>query len=196
MLPLRKLLVFLIIIILISLAVLNTQVAKNALGDRQIEWLSNDQGVLAELVAKMRNAGINWEEYMRIPGFGGERARIAGAGPVAEHMLLENNAAVGVVMGKMANETLREQLGRSTCAHHIQQYFREFPPQVRSRDEFEQYLCRFHNAVNKRLGKEEFDCSTVHDHYDCGCGPDLVRYDPNKDADEDSPVLVMDAELG
>ncbi|KAJ1914126.1 hypothetical protein H4219_004922 [Mycoemilia scoparia] len=67
------------------------------------------------------------------------------------------------------------------CAHHIQQHFKKDPPRVGSRDELEQYLCNFHNEVNKRLKKPLFDCKTVHDHYDCGCGPDLVRYKPEED---------------
>lgn len=32
-------------------------------------------------------------------------------------------------------------------------------PQVNSRDEFSQWLCRAHNDVNRKLGKPEFDCS-------------------------------------
>ncbi|OMJ26712.1 FAD-linked sulfhydryl oxidase ALR [Smittium culicis] len=72
------------------------------------------------------------------------------------------------LMGKMANETLRKQLGNSTW----------YTLHVGSRDEFEQWLCTFHNAVNTRLGKETVDCSKVHEMYDCGCGPDLVRYKP------------------
>ena len=31
-------------------------------------------------------------------------------------------------------------------------------------------LCDIHNMVNKRLDKEEFDCSKLDKTYDCGCG--------------------------
>ncbi|KAJ2384816.1 hypothetical protein GGI05_004886 [Coemansia sp. RSA 2603] len=122
-----------------------------------------------------------------------------------------------VVMGKMANETLRAQLGRRTwylmhvmasrypvdptkdekqamksflfllsrlypcgdCAHHFQQHLKKHPPVVDSRDDLEQYLCAMHNVVNKSLKKPAFNCTEVHEAYDCGCGPDNVRYNPN-----------------
>ncbi|OLY83336.1 FAD-linked sulfhydryl oxidase ERV2 [Smittium mucronatum] len=132
------------------------------------------------------------------------------------------------LMGKMVNETLRKQLGRSTwytlhvmasryptdptpdeqnimssyfnilsylypCGDWYVSLFSStlpffFPPvinmvsRVDSRNDFEQWLCTFHNAVNVRLGKDTVDCSGVHDLYDCGCGPDLVRYKPEADA--------------
>ncbi|PVU97252.1 hypothetical protein BB561_000667 [Smittium simulii] len=123
------------------------------------------------------------------------------------------------VMGKLANETLRAQLGQSTwyllhvmasrypveptetekilvlgfikylsflypcgdCAVHFQQNLKKLPPNVDSRDAFEQWLCQIHNIVNKSLEKPIFDCKKVHDAYDCGCGPDLIRYDPELD---------------
>ena len=33
------------------------------------------------------------------------------------------------------------------------------------------YFCNLHNSVNKRLGKELFDCNKAYDHWggDCGC---------------------------
>lgn len=35
------------------------------------------------------------------------------------------------------------------------------------------YLCHLHNLVNKRLGKDEFDCGeNLKEIYDCGCGDD------------------------
>ncbi|KAJ2764897.1 hypothetical protein IWQ56_001465 [Coemansia nantahalensis] len=121
-----------------------------------------------------------------------------------------------VVMGKMANETLRAQLGQRTwylmhvmasrfpeeptgnekeamrsflflmsrlypcgdCAHHFQQHLKKHPPVVSGRHDLEQYLCAMHNVVNTSLKKPLFDCATVHETYDCGCGPDTVRYKP------------------
>ncbi|PVU91085.1 hypothetical protein BB559_004298 [Furculomyces boomerangus] len=123
------------------------------------------------------------------------------------------------LMGKMTNETLRADLGRSSwyllhvmasryphdptkqerdialgflnyfsylypcgdCAVHFQKHLKKSPPNLDDRDGFEQWLCKTHNIVNKMLGKPIFDCLTVHDQYDCGCGPDLVRYNPEKD---------------
>lgn len=34
------------------------------------------------------------------------------------------------------------------------------------------WLCHVHNLVNERLGKPEFDCLTLTETYDCGCGPE------------------------
>jgi hypothetical protein len=34
------------------------------------------------------------------------------------------------------------------------------------------WLCHVHNLVNARLGKAEFDCLTLDETYDCGCGPE------------------------
>ncbi|KAJ2780396.1 hypothetical protein H4R18_003477 [Coemansia javaensis] len=64
------------------------------------------------------------------------------------------------------------------CAHHFQQHLKKHPPVVTNRHAFEQYLCSMHNVVNRSLKKPQFDCSTVHEAYDCGCGPDTVRYKP------------------
>ncbi|PIA16841.1 hypothetical protein COEREDRAFT_80901 [Coemansia reversa NRRL 1564] len=122
-----------------------------------------------------------------------------------------------VVMGKMANETLRAQLGQRTwyllhvmasrypeepskdereamqsflflmsrlypcgdCAHHFQQHLKKHPPIVSSRNDLEQYLCNMHNVVNRSLNKPMFNCTQVHETYDCGCGPDNIRYKPH-----------------
>jgi len=35
------------------------------------------------------------------------------------------------------------------------------PPDTSSRHNFSQWMCHTHNDVNRRLGKEEFDCSRV-----------------------------------
>ncbi|UKZ76077.1 hypothetical protein TrVFT333_003773 [Trichoderma virens FT-333] len=45
------------------------------------------------------------------------------------------------------------------CAEDFQGYMARQKPQVSSRDEFSQWLCRAHNDVNRKLGKPEFDCS-------------------------------------
>ncbi|KAL7932405.1 ERV/ALR sulfhydryl oxidase domain-containing protein [Trichoderma chlorosporum] len=45
------------------------------------------------------------------------------------------------------------------CAEDFQGYMARQKPQVTSRDEFSQWLCRAHNDVNRKLGKPEFDCS-------------------------------------
>ncbi|ESO08823.1 hypothetical protein HELRODRAFT_74545, partial [Helobdella robusta] len=42
------------------------------------------------------------------------------------------------------------------------------PPDVRSRNDFCQWMCRLHNSVNERLGKPLFDCSKVDERWKDG----------------------------
>lgn len=56
--------------------------------------------------------------------------------------------------------------------------------QTSSRNAASMYLCSLHNRVNERLGKPEFDCSTLPEIYDCGCG------DPSASADSTAPATT------
>ena len=49
-------------------------------------------------------------------------------------------------------------------------YFRlkETPPLTKNRVDLCQWLCRIHNGINKRLGKEEFNCSKVDERWKDG----------------------------
>jgi FAD-linked sulfhydryl oxidase len=58
------------------------------------------------------------------------------------------------------------------CAAHFAKILEKYPPQVSSRSAAAAWGCHVHNQVNKRLGKEEFDCSNIGDFYDCGCAED------------------------
>ncbi|EOB13550.1 Mitochondrial FAD-linked sulfhydryl oxidase ERV1 [Nosema bombycis CQ1] len=58
------------------------------------------------------------------------------------------------------------------CAGHFQKLLSQNPPQVTSHDEFVGWLCKAHNIVNKRLGKEIVDCKKADDMWDCGCAAD------------------------
>lgn len=58
------------------------------------------------------------------------------------------------------------------CARHFQKVLEKYPPQVASRSTAAVWACHVHNVVNKRLKKEEFDCSKIGDFYDCGCAED------------------------
>jgi hypothetical protein len=51
--------------------------------------------------------------------------------------------------------------------------------QTSSRKAASLWLCYVHNLVNKRLGKEEFDCTKLDDTYDCGCGDDPLAKKKN-----------------
>eukprot|EP00882_Tetradesmus_deserticola_P004258 GHRQ01004498.1.p2 GENE.GHRQ01004498.1~~GHRQ01004498.1.p2 ORF type:complete len:156 (+),score=80.00 GHRQ01004498.1:27-470(+) len=47
------------------------------------------------------------------------------------------------------------------CAKHFQELVRRDPPVVSSGPDFAVWLCRTHNAVNRRLGKPAFNCDLV-----------------------------------
>lgn len=50
----------------------------------------------------------------------------------------------------------------SHCASHLKENLKEYPPDgsvVRGRGELSRWLCERHNDVNRRLGKEAFDCA-------------------------------------
>ncbi|KAK3841244.1 MAG: ERV/ALR sulfhydryl oxidase domain-containing protein [Linnemannia gamsii] len=55
------------------------------------------------------------------------------------------------------------------CATHFQAMLKQHPPQTSSRASLSNWACSVHNIVNVRLGKPEFDCSTLSDVYKCGC---------------------------
>ncbi|KAI5949286.1 hypothetical protein KGF54_005521 [Candida jiufengensis] len=118
-------------------------------------------------------------------------------------------------MPKMANETLKAELGRSSwklfhtilarypdkptqqekttlaqylqlfakvypcgdCARHFQKLLISYPPQTNSRKVAALWGCDIHNKVNKRLNKPEYDCTTILEDYDCGCGSDELEVD-------------------
>ncbi|KAL2261727.1 hypothetical protein VTK26DRAFT_3495 [Humicola hyalothermophila] len=56
------------------------------------------------------------------------------------------------------------------CAAHFRKLLERYPPQTSSRNAAAGWACFVHNEVNKRLHKEQFDCSKIGDFYDCGCG--------------------------
>ncbi|GAA5877647.1 hypothetical protein JCM3774_005370 [Rhodotorula dairenensis] len=50
------------------------------------------------------------------------------------------------------------------CAGHLKEYMKANPPDravEQGREALELWLCKVHNEVNERLGKNQFDCSTV-----------------------------------
>lgn len=119
-------------------------------------------------------------------------------------------------MPKMANETLKAQLGNAAwrlfhtilarypdepskqekstlfqyihlfaqvypcgdCARHFQKLLKKYPPQIGSRKTAALWGCHIHNKVNDRLGKDTYDCTTILEDYDCGCGGDEQEEDP------------------
>jgi FAD-linked sulfhydryl oxidase len=51
------------------------------------------------------------------------------------------------------------------CAEDLRRELRSDPPQTASHDDLSQWLCRLHNRVNNKLGKEQFDCSKVNERW-------------------------------
>lgn len=118
-------------------------------------------------------------------------------------------------MPKMANETLKAQLGNASwklfhtilarypdkptvqerntlenyiqlfaqvypcgdCARHFQKLLKKYPPQTSSRKTAALWGCHVHNIVNEKLHKDEYDCTTILEDYDCGCGDDEKEND-------------------
>ncbi|PLW14864.1 hypothetical protein PCANC_16914 [Puccinia coronata f. sp. avenae] len=58
------------------------------------------------------------------------------------------------------------------CARHFQELLKQYPPQTSSRNVASLHLCSLHNLVNERLGKPEYNCTSLLENYDCGCGHD------------------------
>ncbi|CAI5760321.1 unnamed protein product [Candida verbasci] len=58
------------------------------------------------------------------------------------------------------------------CARHFQTLLKKYPPQIGSRKTAALWGCHIHNKVNERLNKPEYDCTTILEDYDCGCGND------------------------
>lgn len=58
------------------------------------------------------------------------------------------------------------------CARHFQKLLQKYPPQVGSRKTAAIWGCHIHNKVNEKLKKPEYDCTTILEDYDCGCGAD------------------------
>lgn len=58
------------------------------------------------------------------------------------------------------------------CAADFQKYIKVEKPKVKTQEEFGQWLCNAHNDVNKKLGKNEFDCQLWKQRWRDGWGND------------------------
>jgi len=47
------------------------------------------------------------------------------------------------------------------CSKHFREIIRHDPPVVSSAHDFQMWMCRFHNTVNKSIGKPAFNCAVV-----------------------------------
>ncbi|GJJ74314.1 FAD-linked sulfhydryl oxidase [Entomortierella parvispora] len=76
------------------------------------------------------------------------------------------------------------------CANHFQRMLKDHPPQTSSRAALSNWACSIHNIVNIRLGKAEFDCSTLENVYQCGCAEDPSEVEGGLNSDDD-PLLDL-----
>ncbi|CCK69899.1 uncharacterized protein KNAG_0D01470 [Huiozyma naganishii CBS 8797] len=60
------------------------------------------------------------------------------------------------------------------CSYHFVKMLEKYPPQTSSRLVAAMWGCHVHNVVNEYLKKDIYDCSTILEDYDCGCGDDPV----------------------
>lgn len=58
------------------------------------------------------------------------------------------------------------------CSYHFVKMLKKNPPQVSSRTAAAMWGCNVHNIVNEYLKKPRYDCTTILEDYDCGCGDD------------------------
>lgn len=55
------------------------------------------------------------------------------------------------------------------------------------------WLCSVHNIVNERLHKPEFDCLTLNDVYDCGCGNETSSAASNPAKETGASTMALDS---
>lgn len=58
------------------------------------------------------------------------------------------------------------------CSYHFVKMIEKYPVQTSNRKAAALWGCDIHNKVNAYLKKEIYDCSTILEDYDCGCGDD------------------------
>lgn len=121
---------------------------------------SEDYSVGKPIMAKMANQTI--------------RAEVGRAGWKMIHTILAQYPEEPTEEDRMTLSTYLKLLSRvypcRECAEHFQELLKLYPPQLSSRKAAVMWGCDAHNKVNKRLGKEIFDCAYIFDKYDCGCG--------------------------
>lgn len=70
------------------------------------------------------------------------------------------------------------------CSYHFVQTLKKYPPQVSSRTAAALWGCSIHNIVNEYLKKDKYDCSTILEDYDCGCGDEDGKIKDNLKLDK------------
>ena len=62
------------------------------------------------------------------------------------------------------------------CAEHFAAHMQQSPPTTESRTALSRFLCNYHNDVNLRLGKPQFDCKRYDERWRDG-PPEDAKYD-------------------
>jgi hypothetical protein len=78
------------------------------------------------------------------------------------------------------------------CRGHFNKMIDENPLVDTDRKSLTEYLCKIHNIVNKRIGHEIFDCSSLDEYYG---GYDLSTNDVNYEADDEKEEEKENADL-
>ncbi|KAJ2555094.1 hypothetical protein EV175_002367 [Coemansia sp. RSA 1933] len=187
MLKIRSLL-FCAILIVVGLVTMTAYNYRDEFADRSLSNLSNnDDGLFANILqAGAGGLGDLWsgDTHVVMGKMGNEtlRAQLGRRTWYLLHVMASRYPEEPTKDEREAARGFLFLLSRlypcGDCAHHFQQHLKKYPPIVDSRNGLEQYLCAMHNVVNKSLGKPVFNCTEVHEAYDCGCGPDNVRYTP------------------
>ncbi|KAG7691886.1 hypothetical protein KL933_002315 [Ogataea haglerorum] len=79
------------------------------------------------------------------------------------------------------------------CARHFAVLLEKYPPQLSSRKTAALWGCHIHNQVNLRLHKQEYDCSTILEDYDCGCGQDEAEELQENDTKEHLASIKLES---
>ena len=88
------------------------------------------------------------------------------------------------------------------CGEHFREMLKKYPIQTSNRKSASMWGCSVHNIVNKRLGKEIYDCSTILEDYDCGCGGEeddedtLDNTNSNSNTKTNEALRNLELELG
>ena len=89
------------------------------------------------------------------------------------------------------------------CGEHFREMLKKYPIQTSNRKSASMWGCSVHNIVNKRLSKEIYDCSTILEDYDCGCGgeedeeeEEVVDSNSNTSSNTNEALRNLEIELG
>lgn len=144
--------------------------------------INSEMNGLEELVAQQQAGdGENGADIPFMPQMGNEtlKAELGNAAWKLFHTILARYPEEPTQRQRRHLETYIQSFAQvypcGDCARHFIKLLEEFPPQTNSRKNAAMWGCFIHNKVNRRLGKDLYDCTTVLEDYDCGCGADELQ---------------------